>query len=260
MAEEEKDDLGPTEKVDELEGEEPEDVGEPGEGKEEIDYSKMSQDELRELVRQEEQERIAELGLPTDQYDSWEKVGTKLKEVMEDDTRVYGGVKKRAMQIGMTPRQFMDSWEKNGIPPDLKPEQKSREGPAKEQLAGVDLRAAIKELQSDQLQADLRTQFQIFKLKMEAKGETVPEKMKKELEQYLGPVLALNKGNLEAINLYEEALPFYQTGEKVKEEKGKAGKTKLSLLKRQLAISGKKTGGVALDMGKASWEGEFEPK
>jgi len=260
MAEEEKDDLGPTEKVDESEGKEPEDVGEPGEGKEEIDYSKMSDEEILELARQEERDRIAALGLSPDEYESWEAVGTKLKEMMASDKKIYAGVKRKATQMGMTPDQYFDSWERDGIPPDLNPEQKSREGPAKEQLAGVDLKAAIKELQSDQLQADLRTQFQIFKLKMEAKGETIPEKMKRELEAYFGPVIAVNRNNLEAINLYEEALPFYETGEKVKESKGKAGKTKLNLLKRQLGISGKKTGGVTLGVGKASWEGQYEPK
>jgi len=31
-------------------------------------------------------------------------------------------------------------------------------------------------------------------------------------------------------------------------------------VKRQLEISGKKTGGVTLGAGKASWEGQYEPK
>lgn len=269
MAEEEKDDLGPTEKVDESEGKEPEDVGEPGEGKEEIDYSKMSDEEILELARQEERDRIAALGLSPDEYESWEAVGTKLKEMMASDKKIYAGVKRKATQMGMTPDQYFDSWERDGVPPDLKLQERPRPQQSKEQPLGVDFQAAIKELQSDQLQADLRTQFQLFKIKMEAKSEiierelgikSIPQKMKRELEQYFGPVIAQNRDSLEAINLYEEALPYWKTGQEVKEQKEKAGKTKLNLLKRQLGISGKKTGGVTLGAGKASWEGQYEPK
>jgi hypothetical protein len=224
----------------------------PGEGKgDEGRYQLTDEEVLAELAELEKQ-AIAEVGLSPDEFTNWKDVGKKLRQVMEEDKQVYGGIKKRATQLGITPNQYMDHWEKTGAPPQAKSEDKTVK--KSDEDAIVQMRGLIG-------RANLDNQFQFFKFKMENKNVDIPNTLKKKLEGFMTAVYEANDGDVDSLNLYEEAYPFYEQAEKIKGEKKKPAKDRLDLKRKQLEISGKTTGGgVSSGMGGASWEGQYEPK
>jgi len=169
-------------------------------GQEDRKLEELSEEELEELIRQDEEGVIAEL-LGPGKFKSWKDLAKGYKELEGTDSRAFNRIKKIADQFNMTPDQMIEHLEKQTA--DKKPDDKT---PAKEPAPSKELQA-IKDAQGRQ---ELNRLFDKFQQKMAQEDVDIPDDLKPKLDKLLVAVtVGKSKEQLETLNPYEDAFELH---------------------------------------------------